>query len=260
MNPIPNNVENKKDNLLSIDTSIDWIISDSFIDYQQAVDFMHAKSVKLQLRKGIEKESVWLLEHDHVYTKGASAKDKDLLIRPKNLFEKSADTSTEYLFASIPNGSKKPLEIHNLSDIPVICTNRGGKFTYHGPGQKICYFMLDLKRRNLTVHEFVRLVEELVIKVLNTLYVKAYIKKGYVGVWTNVCGKERKIAAIGVNIKKYITTHGFSINNSNDLNLFKGIVPCGISEYGITSLKELGIECTNSHLNLLINTCFYSVF
>lgn len=260
MNPIPNNVENKRDNLLSIDTSIEWIISNYFIDYQQALDFMYAKSIKLQDRKGIKQEIVWLLEHDHVYTKGASAKNKDLLISPKKLFERNNDISTKCIIKSVPKGNKIAMKIRNLNDIPIVYTNRGGKFTYHGPGQKICYLMLDLKKRNLTVHEFVRLVEELVIKVLDNLYVKAYIKKGYVGVWTNVHGHEKKIAAIGINIKKYITTHGFSINNFNDLKLFNGIVPCGISEYGITSLKELGIDCPNSHLNLLINTCFYSVF
>lgn len=258
MNPIPNNVENRKDNLLSIDTSIDWIISNSFIDYQQSMDFMYAKSLRLQTRKE-EKETVWLLEHNHVYTKGASAKEKDLLITPKTIIQKS-DTLTEYLFSNPPIGNYEYQEIKNLNDIPVICTNRGGKFTYHGPGQKICYFIMNLKKRDLTVHEFVHLVEELVIKVLDTMYIKAYIKKNYVGVWTSVCGQEKKIAAIGINVKKYITTHGFSINNYNNLNLFKGIVPCGISEYGITSLKELGIECPDNHLNLLINTCFYSIF
>lgn len=258
MNPIPNNVENKRDNLLSVDTSIDWIISNSFIDYQQAMDFMYAKSLRLQ-NKNDEKESVWLLEHNHVYTKGASAKEQDLLITPKRLVQRN-DILTEYLFSDPPIGDGNYSAISSLDEIPVICTNRGGKFTYHGPGQKICYFMMNLKKRNLTVHEFVQLVEELVIKVLDIMYVKAYIKKNYVGVWTNVCGQEKKIAAIGINVKKYITTHGFSINNSNDLNLFKGIVPCGISEYGITSLKELGVECPDNHLNLLINTCFYSIF
>lgn len=151
------------------------------------------------------KETVLLLEHFPVITGGSSAKTKDLL----------------------------------SPTIPVIRTNRGGQFTYHGPGQVICYPILNLKYHNLDVREYVRLLETVILEVLQDFGISGFLNKR-VGVWVLENELEKKIAAVGVRISKHISSHGFSINVSPDLKYFSEIVPCGITEYGVTSFQRLG--------------------
>lgn len=287
-NPIPNIVDNNNENLFDIDMSIDWIISNELVNYQDSINFMNFNVDGIILRQ--KKEIVWLLQHNHVYTKGMSAHDEDLLIEnPKifnnpsnNLYQKNQNCenvdmekdddlkknafcchanflnySFDYRKNATTNCNLKKIDIN---EIPVVMTNRGGKFTYHGPGQKICYLMINLMRRNLDVREYIKMLEELIINVLKNLGINAFLKKDLIGVWTNLNGEDKKIAAIGVKVKKHVTMHGFSINNYNNLDLFKGIVPCGIRDYGVCSLQEFGINCSDDFLNLLIQTSFYKIF
>lgn len=153
-----------------------------------------------------EPELLWFLEHPPLYTAGTSAKQQDLLD----------------------------------SSLPVFTTGRGGQYTYHGPGQRVVYTLLSIARYKKDVHLFVRLLETWLIKALNTLDVDAFSVFGRVGVWVLHNGQEKKIAALGIRLKKWVSFHGVSLNISPDLENFNGIVPCGLSQFGVTSLKELG--------------------
>lgn len=160
---------------------------------------------------GEAKELLWLLEHPPIYTAGTSAVQDELL---DPLFE-------------------------------VVEAGRGGRFTYHGPGQRIGYAMLDLGRRGRDVRCFVHSIEEWVINTLSDLGVEAWRAEGRVGIWTSdIDGREAKIGAIGVRVRRWVTMHGFSLNIDPDLSHFAGIVPCGIEEFGVTSLRRLGLSTT----------------
>ncbi|MBM5782439.1 MAG: lipoyl(octanoyl) transferase LipB [Pelagibacterales bacterium] len=189
--------------------NVEWLISKDLVHFEDALIFMQERVEKII--KNEAKSLIWILEHYPVYTAGISAQDSDLL---------------------------------NKTDIPIFKTNRGGKYTYHCPGMKIVYVMLDLKRffapKAPDVAEFVEFMENWVIDVLEEFGIKGEIRKGRVGIWvTDKNGVEKKIAAIGIKLKKWVSYHGIAINLSPDLSGFQNIVPCGIKEFGVTSIEEI---------------------
>ena len=187
-------------------TPVMWRTSEGLIPYPDAHDYMKAKALEIAT-KGAS-EVIWLLEHPPLYTAGTSANPQDL-IDPER-FE-------------------------------IFDAGRGGQYTYHGPGQRVCYVMLDLRKRGRDVAEFIRTLEQWTIDSLADLGVTAERRCGRVGVWVaHQDGREEKIGAIGVRLKKWVSFHGISINVAPDLSHFEGIVPCGISEHGVTSLNALG--------------------
>jgi lipoyl(octanoyl) transferase len=175
------------------------------VPYAQALDEMTRRNAAIEA--GTARELVWLLEHPPVYTAGTSAAPGELL-----------DPRFE-----------------------VIKAGRGGRYTYHGPGQRVCYVLLDLTRRARDVRGFVHAMEGWVIGALADCGVTGFRSEGRIGIWTrDIDGREAKIGAIGVRVRRWVTMHGFSVNLSPDLDHFTGIVPCGIEEFGVTSLKRLG--------------------
>ena len=176
------------------------------VPYREALDTMTARNAAIA--GGSARDLVWLLEHPSVYTAGTSAAASELL-----------DPRFE-----------------------VVSAGRGGRYTYHGPGQRIGYVLVDLKRRTRDARGFVHALEGWVIATLASFGVESFRREGRIGIWTvDVDGREAKIGAIGVRIRKWVTMHGFAVNLSPDLSHFSGIVPCGIAEYGVTSLKRLGL-------------------
>ncbi len=182
---------------------IEWRVEPAPVDYAEAMAFMAARVDAVQA--GTARELVWLLEHPPLYTAGTSADPAELL-DPR---------------------------------FPVIPAGRGGRYTYHGPGQRVGYVILDLGKRGRDVRCFVHALEGWIIATLARLGVSAFRAPGRIGIWTMDEGVEAKIGAIGVRVRRWVTCHGFSVNISPDLNHFAGIVPCGISDYGVTSLKRL---------------------
>lgn len=183
-----------------------------------------------QIRENTAEELIWLLEHPSLYTAGTSAKEQDLLAPDR---------------------------------FPVYCAGRGGQYTYHGPGQRIAYTMLDLRKRGPDVRCFVHNLEEWVIQALASFNVKGERREGRVGIWVDRGGgREDKIAAVGVRIRRWITFHGISINVEPDLEHFSGIVPCGIGEQnlGVTSLVDLGLPVTMTDLDVALRESFDNVF
>ena len=176
---------------------------------------------------GSEKELVWLLEHPPLYTAGTSADISDL---------KAPDR------------------------FPVYNAGRGGQYTYHGPGQRIAYVLLDLKKRNSDVRAFVNDLESWIIDVLAQYQVKGEKRDGRVGVWVGRGSREDKIAAIGVRVRRWVSFHGISINVDPDLSHYSGIVPCGISEHGVTSLVDLGLPVSLPEFDIELRQSFEKVF
>ena len=186
-------------------SSIEWRRETAQVPYRHALDFMTARNA--EIAEGAAQELIWLLEHPPVYTAGTSAA-ADELLDPR--FE-------------------------------VVEAGRGGRYTYHGPGQRVGYVLLDLKRRARDVRGFVHALEGWVIATLGDFGVESWRSEGRVGIWTrDIDGREAKIGAIGVRIRRWVTMHGFSVNLNPDLSHFGGIVPCGIEEFGVTSLARLG--------------------
>lgn len=183
------------------------------------------------IAEGKAGELVWLLEHPPLYTAGVSAKDADLL---------------------------------DPERFPVFRTGRGGQFTYHGPGQRVAYVMLDLTRREKDVRAFVGALEAWIIETLAAFNVKGEVREGRVGVWVERKGpgwsREDKIAAIGVKLRKWVSFHGIALNVEPDLGHFSGIVPCGVSEHGVTSLVDLGLPVTMDEADAALKTAFERVF
>ena len=213
---------------------VQWEISDSEVGYDEALEKMGNHVQKMI--SGEADEKIWLLEHPALYTAGTSADKKDL-IKP-NLF-------------------------------PVFETKRGGQYTYHGPGQRIVYVMLDLNNRGKDIKKFVNNLEAWIIHTLAEFNVIGQSRSGRVGIWVerpdkpkNVDGllKEEKIAAIGVRLKKWVTLHGLSINVDPNLDNFQGIVPCGIKEHGVTSLVDLGLPVSMTDLDFALKKSFSKVF
>ncbi len=183
----------------------EWRISDALVPYREALAAQQARNEAIQ--SGDAAELIWMLEHPPVYTAGTSA-----------------DTA----------------ELRN-PQFDVVETGRGGRYTYHGPGQRVGYVLLDLAKRGRDVRRFVHALEEWVIATLADFDVEAWAVPDRIGIWTqDVDGSEAKIGAIGVRVRRWVTMHGFSVNLSPDLSHFGGIVPCGISEFGVTSMERLG--------------------
>ena len=207
----------------------EWAVSTGYVDYPLAVEIMEARAAAIAA--GEAPELVWLLEHPPLYTAGVSSKDGDLL---------EADR------------------------FPVHRTGRGGQFTYHGPGQRVAYVMLDLNRRGKDVRAFVRGLEQWIIGALGEFGVEADVREGRVGVWVERKGpgwrREDKIAAIGVKVRKWVSFHGISLNVEPDLGHFTGIVPCGINEHGVTSLVDLGVAATMDEADEALRASFRRVF
>ncbi|RDE05752.1 lipoyl(octanoyl) transferase LipB [Sphingomonas aracearum] len=187
-----------------IPDDIEWRVSAGLTPYQEALAEMEARAAAVAA--GEARELVWLLEHPPVYTAGTSAAAEDLL-DPR---------------------------------FPVIQTGRGGKYTYHGPGQRVGYLILDLGRRGRDVRCFVHALEDWLIGALGRIDIPAFRVEGRVGIWTREGGTEAKIGAIGVRVKRWVTLHGFSVNLAPDLADFGGIVPCGLGEFPVTSAALLG--------------------
>jgi lipoyl(octanoyl) transferase len=209
-----------------IRNDVEWRFSDEEIPYEEALSFMEQRV--REIRAGTAKECIWLLEHPPLYTAGTSANRKDL-IDPERF--------------------------------PVYDAGRGGQYTYHGPGQRIAYVMLDLAKRGRDIRKFVHNLEEWVIQTLATFNITGERRDGRVGIWVDRgMGREDKIGAIGVRVRKWVTFHGISINVEPDLSHFEGIVPCGITEHGVTSLQDLGVWITMQEVDSLLMTCFDAVF
>ena len=186
--------------------NIDVKISVKPIEYIKSVNILEKRVTNVL--EGKKDELLWILEHNPVYTAGTSSKQSDLLDK----------------------------------DLNVIKTNRGGKHTFHGPGQKIVYFVLDLNKREKDIRKLIIKIENCIINVLNEYKIKSYPDKKNIGIWVGEKSHSLKIAAIGIRVKKWVAYHGFAINVCNDLSKYNGIIPCGISDKGITSMKQQGIQ------------------
>ncbi|MCL6284350.1 lipoyl(octanoyl) transferase LipB [Ruegeria sp. 2012CJ41-6] len=212
---------------------MDWITSDGLTDYDEAVAFMEARAAAIAT--GEAEECIWLLEHPPLYSAGTSARREDLT---------------------------------DPDRFPVHESKRGGQYTYHGPGQRVIYVMLNLGERGRDVRRFVQQLEHWVIATLDEFNLRGHIREGRVGVWIERDDKpltatgtkpEDKIAAIGIRLRKWVSFHGISINVEPDLSHFDGIVPCGIAEHGVTSLVDLGLPVTMADLDVALRKTFDEV-
>ena len=210
--------------------AVEWRVAGGLTPYPEAVAFMEERATAIA--SGHRPELVWLVEHPPIYTAGTSAKESDLLD----------------------------------ARFPVFKTGRGGQFTYHGPGQRVGYVMLDLHKRGNDVRKFVHDLEEWLIRTLAAFNVKGERREGRVGIWvarppsSKENGREDKVAAIGVRVRRGVTFHGVSLNVDPDLEHFSGIVPCGISEHGVTSLHDLGLLVTMADVDVAMRSAFDAVF
>jgi lipoyl(octanoyl) transferase len=213
---------------------MEWKISEGLTSYEEALAFMEARVDSIV--KGEAEECIWLLEHPPLYTAGTSAQKEDLV---------------------------------DPDRFPVYEAKRGGQYTYHGPGQRVAYVMLDLNNHGKDIRVFVKKLEAWVIDTLDSFNIKGEIRDGRVGVWVERPEKpltasgapaEDKIAAIGIRMRKWVSFHGISINVEPDLEHFTGIVPCGISDHGVTSLVDLGLPVTMNDLDLALRDNFSRAF
>ena len=207
-------------------SKVDIKTSNHNITYFNALNFMEKKVEKILSNK--ENEMLWFLNHSHVYTCGTSSQKNEILVKTR---------------------------------VPILQTNRGGKTTYHGPGQRIVYFMINLNKRKKDVRKFVNVIENSVISLLSEFDIEAKTFPERVGIWIvkskgNKFPKEKKIGAIGLRIKKWITYHGLSFNINPNLNFYKNIKPCGLSNYSATSLKELNIDLSNKEFDKMFKKKF----
>jgi len=208
----------------------EWLISDCVVDYDDALAQMEARVAAI--RTDGADDLVWLLEHPPLYTAGTSARDQDLLTPDR---------------------------------FPVYRSGRGGQFTYHGPGQRVGYVMMDLRRRGLSVRSYIAALEDWVIATLGEFNVTGERREGRVGVWVDRSrelgpGREDKIAAIGVRVRHGVSFHGISLNVEPDLDHYQGIVPCGIARHGVTSLVDLGLPVTLHDADVALRTTFGAIF
>jgi lipoyl(octanoyl) transferase len=207
--------------------AVEWRISDAPVPYPDALAFMETRAAAIA--QGRAPECVWLLEHPALYTAGTSAKAADLLD----------------------------------ARFPVFETGRGGQYTYHGPGQRVGYVMMDLHAMGGDVRRFVRTLEEWIIRTLSAFNVRAERREGRVGLWIPsrfAGGPEHKIAAIGIRVRRWVSFHGVSINVEPELSHFSGIVPCGINEHGVTSLSALGLTATMAEVDMAMRAAFEEAF
>ena len=201
--------------------SYEWKIQDAFIAYEEAVDWMQKRVLALQ--KGEASECVWLLEHPPLYTMGPRGALQDVL----------------------PSAT-----------LPVVETRRGGQVTYHGPGQRVVYLILDLKTRKQDIKWYVATLETWIIQVLDHFGIQGERRPGRVGVWVQKNGVDHKIAALGVRVQKWVTSHGISLNVNPDLGPYKNIIPCGLSDSGVTSLRDLGLTKTIAEVDDVLKKTF----
>ena len=204
----------------------DWIIADAPVAYPDALSFMERRVADIAV--GAAPETVWLLEHPPLYIAGTSAHAEDLLTPDR---------------------------------FPVYDTGRGGQYTYHGPGQRVAYVMLDLNRRGRDLRRYITALEQWIIDTLSAFNVKGERRQGRVGIWIDSGnGREDKIAAIGVRVRHWITFHGIAINVAPVLEHFSGIVPCGITGHGVTSLVDLGLPVTMADVDVALREAFSANF
>jgi len=197
-----------------VEQDVEWRVTEGPVPYPEALAEMEARSAAI--RAGTARELVWLLEHPPLFTAGTSA---------------------------------DPAELFNPQGFPVYEAGRGGRYTYHGPGQRVGYVMLDLEKRGRDVRRFVHSLEGWVIAALGELGVEAWRAPGRIGIWTEAHGQEAKIGAIGVRVRRWVTSHGFSINVAPKLSHFSGIVPCGIADFPVTSLEAIGFGLGGERLD-----------
>ena len=186
------------------------------IKYEDAIHLMESKL--LQVKENTANELIWTLEHNNIYTGGTSYKENEIL-------DKS---------------------------IKVIKTNRGGKITYHGPGQLVCYFVIDLKKREKNIRNFISIIEKTIIDTIKFFRINTFADKENIGIWYKENEEIKKVAAIGVRVSKWIAYHGFSININNDLDKYDAIIPCGINDKGVTNLKKISDQNYNELEDKLI--------
>ncbi|MEO7277894.1 MAG: lipoyl(octanoyl) transferase LipB [Sphingomicrobium sp.] len=203
--------------------NVEWRVSSALVPYAEALAFMDERAAAI--RAGTARECIWLLEHPPLFTAGTSA---------------------------------DPAELFNPLGLPVFDAGRGGRYTYHGPGQRVGYVLLDLERRGRDIRAFVHGLEGWMIAALGELGVCAHRAPGRIGIWVGQGAAEAKIGALGVRVKRWVTLHGFSINVAPDLEHFGGIVPCGIAQFGVTSLAQLGKPAGLTALDVSLEDSFPS--
>jgi lipoyl(octanoyl) transferase len=213
---------------------VEWRIEPGLTDYPQALAFMEARAAAV--REGTDRELVWLVEHPPLYTAGTSARREDL-VDPQRF--------------------------------PVFDAGRGGEYTYHGPGQRVAYVILDLKRRREDVRAFVAALEQWIIESLDALNVSGERREDRVGVWVvrrdrppapDGAPAEEKIAAIGIRLRRWVSFHGIAVNVDPTLSHFSGIVPCGVADRGVTSLVDLGLPVTMADFDIVLKAAFQKIF
>ncbi len=213
---------NSSQEIMKISTS--WNISDKTVDYEEALEIMENYVDMMILKK--KENQIWLLEHTDVYTAGSSARKDELI---------------------------------NNDNIKVVQTNRGGKFTYHGTGQRIIYPMLDLSKYK-DIQLYINNLEKWIISTLNKFDIDAFTKNKLVGIWVVEKNVEKKIAAIGIRVRKWIAYHGIAVNINPNLQKFSGIVPCGIHDFGVTSMNKLGRDVSYRDFDTTLKEQFKEVF
>ena len=205
--------------------TVEWKISDGLTPYLEAMAIMERRVD--DIIKGQASELVWLVEHPPLYTAGTSADEADLL----------------------------------SNEFPLFHTGRGGQITYHGPGQRVVYVMLDLKKRNeMDIRAFVKKLENWLVATLKEFSITGQIREGRVGVWVETHNSEAKIAALGIRVRKWVTFHGVALNINPNLEHYTGIIPCGIRGFGVTSLHALGINTKMSEIDIVLKQKFENIF
>ena len=200
---------------------IEWKVQKGLTPYPDSLDWMTTRIKAIQSHQA--SECIWFLEHPPLYTLGTSAQEED---------------------------------IFPTAQLPHFKTGRGGKVTYHGPGQRVIYLMLDLNQRSRDIHQYVFELEEWLINTLQEVDIKGERRKNRIGIWVDKKGVDHKVAAIGVRVQKWITSHGIALNVSPDLTAYQNIIPCGIQNYGVTSLKDLGLCLSLEEIDCLLQqTC-----
>jgi lipoyl(octanoyl) transferase len=207
---------------MELPADIEWRVSDEPVLYAEALAFMDSRAAAI--REGTAPECIWLLEHPPLFTAGTSA-DRAELINPL--------------------------------DLPVYEAGRGGRYTYHGPGQRVGYVMIDLEKRGKDIRCFVHSLESWMIDSLADLGVAAHRADGRIGIWVGEGANEAKIGALGVRVKRWVTLHGFALNVAPDLSHFTGIIPCGIADFGVTSLAELGKQMSLAMVDAALERSFH---
>ena len=197
--------------------SIEIKISNQPIPYKNAINFLEKRLIKINSNK--DKDLIWLLEHEEIYTAGSGYSENEILDKTINLVK----------------------------------TNRGGKITYHGPGQIICYFVIDLKKRKKNIRKFITIIEKTIIESLQEFNIHTFSDPKNIGIWLKDKNKIKKVAAIGIRVSKWIAYHGFSINVDNNLDKYKSIIPCGIIDKDVTNLKKINNQNYNNLKNIIVD-------